>query len=184
MGLWAGTASAEISSIMPPPMLYGMMEDRVHPGMMPDFPGMRPGPMMAGEHLLWRFLDALGLDEKQKKEIREMEDRLMKEMIRKRADMQVAKIELKTILNKDPVDIEAVETKIKRIEALKTEMHLSIIKAGEELKTRLTPDQRKKFKEMMEIGPKIRERGRMERMTDECLSMILETVQEMDFIRR
>jgi hypothetical protein len=32
-------------------------------------------------------------------------------------------------------------------------MHLSFIKAREEIKSKLTPDQRKKFKEMLEIAP-------------------------------
>jgi len=49
----------------------------------------------------------------------------MKEMIKRRADKQIAKLELKDILGKDPVDMRAVEAKLKEIEAIETDMHLS-----------------------------------------------------------
>ena len=43
-------------------------------------------------------------------------------------------------------------------------MHLSLIRATEEIKTKLTPMQRKKFKEAIEMGPMIEGRGMMEGM--------------------
>lgn len=107
---------------------------------------------------------SLDLNEKQKSEVKEIRQKVMKEMIRKRADEQVAFIELRELLDKDPVDLKAVETKLKQIETLKTEMHLSLIRATEEIKTKLTPTQRKKFKEAIEMGPMIEDRGMMEGM--------------------
>jgi Spy/CpxP family protein refolding chaperone len=47
----------------------------------------------------------------------------------------------------------AVEAKVKQLEAMKTEMQLSHIKAMEECKAKLTPEQRKKFREMIEAEP-------------------------------
>ena len=38
----------------------------------------------------------------------------------------------------------AVEAKVKQLEMMRTEMHLSHIKAMEDIKTKLTPEQRKK----------------------------------------
>ncbi len=76
----------------------------------------------------------------------------MKEMIKKRPDELIAVIEMKELIDKDSVDMKAVEAKLKQIETLKTEMHLSLIKAIEEAKSKLTPEQRKKFKEMREIA--------------------------------
>ena len=67
----------------------------------------------------------------------------MKEKIRRTADMRIAQIELKDLLSQDPVDMKAVEAKVKQLEAMRTEMQLSHIKAMEECKAKLTPEQRK-----------------------------------------
>jgi Spy/CpxP family protein refolding chaperone len=40
---------------------------------------------------------------------------------------------------------------------MRTEMHLSHIKAMEDIKTKLTPEQRKKFREMIASGPMMEE---------------------------
>lgn len=167
MGLWATTASAEIGGEIFPLTDYETVGGGLHPGMMPDFPGIwgdgrRPEPMMAEGHLLWRPLEELGLDEKRKKELREIKNRLIKEMIRKRADEQIAGIELKELLDKDPVDMKSVETKLKRIETIRTEMHLAHIRATEEIKTKLTPDQRKKLQERLKMDFRTRQRDRMD----------------------
>lgn len=102
--------------------------------------------MTGAGHPMWRALKGIGLDEKQKEAIREIKDRLMKDTIRKGADVRIARIELKDILHKDPVDMKAVEAKLKKIESLKTDIHLSRIKAIVEVKAKLTPEQREKFK--------------------------------------
>ncbi|HAM50490.1 MAG TPA: hypothetical protein DCP92_07250 [Nitrospiraceae bacterium] len=114
---------------------------------MPPMRGMKhPGAGMMGEEdPMWRRLMALGLDDKQKEAIKEIKDRVMKEMIRKRADEHVAGIELKELLDKDPVNMKTVEAKLNQIETLKTEIQLSLIRATEEAKSKLTPDQRKKI---------------------------------------
>jgi Spy/CpxP family protein refolding chaperone len=109
---------------------------------------------MSGEdHPMWQRLKGLGLDEKQKEAVNAIRSRVMKEMIKKRADKQIAKLELKDILGKDPVDMKAVEAKLKQIEAIGTDMHLSHIKTMEEVKATLTPEQKKKMKEMIDMGP-------------------------------
>ncbi len=135
----------------------GMMGGMGHQGMgmMGSRGGMKDGGkmqemMMDDDHPMWRHLIGLGLDEKQKGEVKEIRNRVMQEMIKKRAEEQIAGIELKDLLDKDPVDMKAVETKLRQIETLKTEMHLSLIRAREEMKSKLTPEQRKKMKEMME----------------------------------
>lgn len=108
--------------------------------------------MLDNEHPIWKHLMSLGLDEKQKEAMKEIKSRVIKEMIKKRADARVAGIEMKELIEKDPVEMKAVEAKLKKIEALKTEMHLSLIKAVEEAKSKLMPEQRKKFKRMREIS--------------------------------
>ena len=110
--------------------------------------------MMGTEHL-----KSLNLDERQKVFIGEIKSRMKKETIRKTADMRIVQIELKDLLGQDPVDMKAVEAKVKQLETMRTEMQLSHIKAMEECKTKLTPEQRKKLREMMEAGPMMEKMG-------------------------
>jgi Spy/CpxP family protein refolding chaperone len=106
--------------------------------------------MMGAEHRMWEALKGLGLDEKQSGAIQEIKGRVTKDTIRKGADVRIGMIELKEMLDKDPVDINAVEAKLKQIGAVKTDLILSHIKAREEVKTHLTSDQKNMFKEKLE----------------------------------
>jgi len=121
-------------------------------------PGMKCGcdrdeRMMESEHHMPKQLMDLNLDEKQKASIGQIKSGMMKETIKRTADMRIVQIELKDLLSQDTVDMKAVEAKVKQLEMIKTEMHLSHIKAMEECKAKLTPEQRKKLREMMEAGP-------------------------------
>lgn len=111
------------------------------------------GQMMGTEHHMMKHLMGLNLDEQQKALIGEIKSRMMKETIRRTADMHIVQIELKELLSQDPVDMRAVEAKVKQLEVMKTEMQLSHIKAMEDCKTKLTPEQRKKLRGMIEAGP-------------------------------
>jgi Spy/CpxP family protein refolding chaperone len=144
-----------------PGMEHGMMgSGMMGSGMMGS--GMMGMGMMGGEHHLWKNLMGLGLDEKQKEAVKEIKHKTMKETIKKRADLQIAHIDLRDLLDKEHVDMNAVESKLKTMELLETDIRLSHIKAFEEIKATLTPDQRKKFREMMEKGPMIRGMGMMQ----------------------
>ena len=76
--------------------------------------------------------------------------------------MQIARIDLRDLLDKEHVDMKAVESKLKTIESLETDIRLSRIKAFEEIKSELTPDQRKKLKEMIEKSSMMRGMGMMQ----------------------
>ncbi|HUI45928.1 MAG TPA: Spy/CpxP family protein refolding chaperone [Nitrospirota bacterium] len=133
----------------------GMMGGMGHHdmGMMHGMGGMQGGGMMMGDdHPMWKHLMSLGLDDKQKDAIKAIRSKTMKDMIRAMADKQIAGIELKDLLDKDPVDMKSVEALVRKNESLKTEMFLAHLKAREEIKSLLTPDQRKRLKEMMEAG--------------------------------
>ena len=109
--------------------------------------------MMGAEHHMAKHLMALNLDDQQKVQMGQIKSRMMKETIRRTADMRIVQIELKELLMQDTVDMKAVEAKVKQLEMMKAEMQLSHIKAMEECKSKLKPEQRKKLKEMMEAGP-------------------------------
>ena len=101
----------------------------------------------------WRHLNDLALNEKQKAEVKEIRNSVMKETIRKRADMRIDSVELREILDRAPVDMKKVEEKLKQIELLRTDIRLSHIRAMEEVKAKLTPEQREKFKDLCEMKP-------------------------------
>ncbi len=153
---------AVVSIVAVAALAYGDMGDHdMAPGMMGGRGmgcGMMGGSGMDGSmrgagHHMWMHLRGLNLDEQQKAAIGEIRSRVMKDAIRKMADMRIIRLELWDLLGKDPVDMRAVEAKVKQSEALRTEMHLAHIRAMEEVKAKLTPDQRKKFRTMIEDGP-------------------------------
>lgn len=91
--------------------------------------GYAMGPGMMGEHSILNKLVSLGLDEKQKEAVKEIVRTTMKETIKKRADLDIARIDLRDLLDKDSVNMKAVESKLKQIGSLETDIHLSHIKA-------------------------------------------------------
>ncbi len=111
---------------------------------------MMPDNMMEARHHIMRMLKALGLDEKQKESIHTLINKTMKDMIKKRSDLLIAEMDLEDALHKDMVDMSAAESKLKQIEAMRTDMFMTHLKAFQEVKSMLTPEQRSKLKEMME----------------------------------
>jgi len=132
----------------------GMMGGMKHQdmGMMHGMGNMQGGMMMDDDHPMWKHLMGLGLDDKQKDALKALRSKTMKDMAKRSADKQIAGIELRDLLDKDPVDMKSVEASVKKNESLKTEMFLARIKAHEEMKSILTADQRKRLKEAMEKG--------------------------------
>lgn len=106
--------------------------------------------MWDGAHAMY-VIKALDLDDNQSAEVKSILHRLQKQMIKKRADIEVAEVELKEILEKDPVDVKTAETKVKQIASLKTEAAMMHIQGIEDVKTKLTPEQKKKLSEMMPL---------------------------------
>ena len=113
--------------------------------------GLKAGGPGAGHHgrRIWHALKQLDLTAAQKAAIHDISIALRKDEIKKRADLKIASMEFREYLRKDSVDMSAVESQVKKIEGFKTAMMLNAIKAREEIKSKLTPDQRKKFIELM-----------------------------------
>ncbi|MEN6423160.1 MAG: periplasmic heavy metal sensor [Smithella sp.] len=120
----------------------------------PMMPPPAPCPMgqiadMTGfKHPFLMQMNGLNLDEKQREALKKIENNISKEMIRKRADEQIAEIELQELLDKDTVDLKAVEAKLKQIETVKTEAQLIVIKFEENMKAKLTAGQREMLKKI------------------------------------
>jgi len=100
-------------------------------------------------HRMWHLLMKLDLNANQRAAIREIRTSTAKAMIHQKADLKIARLELRELLHKEPVDMNAVEAQAKKAEGLRTAMLLDAIKAREEVKSKLTPEQRKKLKELL-----------------------------------
>jgi Spy/CpxP family protein refolding chaperone len=123
-------------------MEEGFHAESISP-MMPTPCGMGPVKgMPVLQHLPGLALQSINLDDKQKEAIKEIENSVTKELIRKKANEKIAEIELGELLDKDTVDLKAVEVKLKQIGIIKTESQLIIIKSIEKMKEKLTPKQR------------------------------------------
>ncbi len=124
-----------------------------HGGMMGGDMGcgcMGMGMMGDPGHIL-RNAKFLGLDAKQKTAIGEIVLKARKETIKKMADLEIARLDLKEIVKKDLIDMDAAKAKIKQIEAIKSDMMLAHIADLEKIRNVLTPEQREKFNELMEM---------------------------------
>jgi len=111
--------------------------------------GMGSGKGMGGYNGMWdgshamHVISKLGLDDNQSADVKAILLKLQKEMIQKQANIQVAEIELREILEKDPVDVKIAETKVKQIASLKTEAAMMHIQGIEDVKAKMTPEQKK-----------------------------------------
>jgi Spy/CpxP family protein refolding chaperone len=132
---------------------WGMPGRRMGCGMMGGGMGYgMMGPMMMGHLSMMRGFMNLDLNDKQKEELFNLRDKSMKEIIRKRSDREIAMLELRELLEKEPVDMKAVEAKVKQVDSLRSDIFLTIIKAREDMKSKLTPAQLKQLKGMYRQG--------------------------------
>ena len=114
------------------------------------------GMMFEARHRMIReAFRGLGLSGQQKEALRQIRSGVEKYTIRKEADIRIAKVELRDILEKDglqkdQVDMNAVEAKLKEIASLQTDVRLAHIKEMQDVKSKLMPEQRTKFRENLE----------------------------------
>lgn len=138
------------------PGMRGMMGMMGQQGMMPGMgrhEGMRGHRPMMGEHRrgfrLEKMAKALDLTDDQLSRIKAIRTDQEKSAIRTRADLELAELDLRQLMDQDPLNLSKVEGVMKRLEGLRTKLHLSAIKSHESMKTVLTPEQREKAKQMM-----------------------------------
>ncbi len=128
----------------------GMMGSRMMKGMMGS--GMMKGyrRMMGAGDIpnLLNHGDKLSLTDEQMAALKSLEFSLAKKIILKKADLQVAAIDLEGLLSQDKVNMPKVESKLKQIQDLRTEIWLSQIKARIQAKKVLTGKQRQVWKSL------------------------------------
>jgi Spy/CpxP family protein refolding chaperone len=117
------------------------------PKMTADIPG---GPPLIG---LPHFGE-LNLNDHQKALFKEIDAAARKEMIRKRADKEIAEIDLRELLDKESVDLKAVDVKLKQLGVIDSELQLTTIQSVEKMKSILTPEQRNAWKKAQQVQPR------------------------------
>ena len=69
------------------------------------------------------------------------------------AEIQRLELELQRVLSREQIDLTQAETRIRRIESLRTELRLGRIKTVEKGKATLTPEQWRKLQPLIRGGP-------------------------------
>jgi Spy/CpxP family protein refolding chaperone len=101
-------------------------------------------------HFMQLMMD-LGLDENQMEKIHDIVDNAAKDLIKKGADIFVARIDLEDIIHREPIDMKAVESQLNRLERMKTETFLARLKAYEQIRSALTAEQKERLQKMIDM---------------------------------
>lgn len=113
------------------------------------------GGMMGGSNygkMYMKAIRALNLTPDQKAKAQALHSDYHKKTIRAMADIKIAEIELRDIMSADPASLEKVRVKINEISAKKADLRFSRIKALDEFKKILTPEQKKQLKDISPMG--------------------------------
>ena len=107
------------------------------------------GPMM-GTGMMGMMIKHLELDAKQASAFRAIHLKMKKESIQKKAELEIAELELGELRNSDPVDMKAAEAKVRQIESLRSDLKILHLRAHEQVRGMLTPEQKIKLDSIME----------------------------------
>jgi Spy/CpxP family protein refolding chaperone len=109
--------------------------------------GARRMPTYAGIAL--RHRAELGLNPQQVETLEKLRMDTVRASIQRRADLQIAGLDLMSLWRAEPVDLAKVETKVREIEKMRADGQIARIRADEQGKAQLTANQRDKLKALM-----------------------------------
>lgn len=136
-----------LAQAAPTPGPHGPGQYRQAPGRWQRRMGHRGMRTYAGIAL--RHQAELGLSAQQVEALQKLQTDSMRTAIQRRADMQIAGLDLMTLRRADPVDMTKVEAKIRDMEKMRADGKIARIRTDEQSKAQLTPDQRAKLKSLM-----------------------------------
>lgn len=93
--------------------------------------------------------DMLGLTDDQMAKMKPGHSAMQKKQVRYKADLKIAEIELKEIMEVKDFDLEKAGFAVKKISEIQTAHHLEMIKAMKDMRSVLTDEQFKKMQKMM-----------------------------------
>jgi Spy/CpxP family protein refolding chaperone len=91
----------------------------------------------------------LGLSASQIQELERLRTAFQREAIKRDADQRVAEMDLTSLLHAEPVDMAKVEATVREIERARAELRLGRIRAIEQARAQLTPEQRAKLADLL-----------------------------------
>ena len=99
--------------------------------------------------LMLRHRHELDLSLQQVQDLENLRDGYQREVIRYESDIRIARMDLQRLLKADTVNLEQVQVKLQEIEHLRTEIQLGRIRAIEQGKALLSPEQREKLSALL-----------------------------------
>jgi Spy/CpxP family protein refolding chaperone len=133
--------------------MMGMARDRVRP----HKPWFR-----YGVSLVLRNADRLGLSDEQKKQLDDIRIRYSKEIVKQNAELEIAEIDLETLLNKSEFNLSEIKEALKKVESAKMQIKYLRVEAFVEARKILTNEQKGSLKKLMEMRGTPRMRGMMD----------------------
>jgi Spy/CpxP family protein refolding chaperone len=126
--------------------------------------GMRHG-MGRGAHMMRRggfgprLARELDLTAEQREKMKAAHERQERKAIQARADIQLARLDLRKLMDADKPDSKAIDAQIDRIAGIRAGLAKSRMATMLEFRATLTPEQQKKLRELRERGPEMRNPG-------------------------
>ena len=103
-------------------------------------------------HLVYSKKDELGLSDEQAKKIKSLKMETKKDLIRKKAEIEILGLDIKSMLWEDVVNTEEINKLIDKKYELKKEKAKALVAAYATLKNFLSEDQKDKLKELCKKG--------------------------------
>jgi hypothetical protein len=116
-------------------------------------PMMTPWPERPLVSLILSYRVELGLSAAQVEALERIRSEFQREAIRRDADIRIAEEELALLLRADAADMPRVEATVREIERLRGGLRIARIRAMEQGKTQLTPEQRQKLRALLAPPP-------------------------------
>ena len=91
----------------------------------------------------------LGLSPEQVSRLETLRGEFSKEAIRRDADIRIAELDLAALLGQEPVDLAKVEPKVREVAQLRADLSIARLRAIEQGKALLTPEQRTRLQTML-----------------------------------
>jgi len=100
-------------------------------------------------HFVLKNEDELGLSDKQAEQIKNLKIRTKKDLIRKKAEIDILALDIKAEMRKDPINTNAINKLIDKKYELKKEKAKFLVSAYAALKGTLTAEQKTKLKDLL-----------------------------------
>jgi len=118
-------------------------------GMARDRAGRHNPWFRYGVSLILRNADRLGLSDLQEKQLDDIRIRYSKEIVKQKAELEIAKIDLEALLKESEINLSEVKEALKKVESAKTQIKYLRVEAFVEATKILTSEQRSSLKKLM-----------------------------------